>query len=226
MKDLYKTTGIYAIRNKLSGKMYIGQTTMNFGDRRDTHYSLLRNNKHHNHELQSDWNLYGADAFEFIVLEMCNDSDLSELETRYIIYYNNSNMAYNVSFGKGQLGCTPSDEAKRKIGEKNRINMIGRHLSDETKEKMSKSHRGRKMSESAKEALRQSNIGRKASEETRAKLRFVNQTKSAKITPKEVREIRELRDSGVKVAVIAEMYGLATATIYGITNRKRWVNVD
>ena len=32
--NLYKSRGIYGIRNKVNGKVYIGKTNMNFGDRR------------------------------------------------------------------------------------------------------------------------------------------------------------------------------------------------
>ena len=73
MKSLYKTTGIYAIQNKITGMAYVGQTTNNFGDRRDCNFAKLRHNKHENVGLQEDWNKYGEQNYEFKILETLED---------------------------------------------------------------------------------------------------------------------------------------------------------
>lgn len=64
--SLYKKTGIYGIFNLVTGKVYVGETNMNFGDRRDSHFSLLRNGKHNSKEMQNDFLAVGEDNFEFI----------------------------------------------------------------------------------------------------------------------------------------------------------------
>lgn len=46
IKEIYRTIGIYRITNLITGKSYIGQTKMDFGDRRDSHFSLLNTGKH------------------------------------------------------------------------------------------------------------------------------------------------------------------------------------
>ena len=71
---------IYQIKNKETGKTYIGATTM-FSHRRNSHKSDLRREKHVNQALQEDYNKYGLDVFEFEIIEEhpC-DTDLKILE--------------------------------------------------------------------------------------------------------------------------------------------------
>ena len=82
--SIYKCIGIYGIRNKINGHIYVGKTGMNFGDRWDSHKSLLRNGKHFNLYLQRAWNKYGEINFEFIIIEECVAEDLDDTE-RYSI---------------------------------------------------------------------------------------------------------------------------------------------
>ena len=61
---------------------------MNFGDRRDTHFSELNNNKHYNTHLQHAWNKYGKENFSFVVLhDLQEGEDIDELEKRFIKEY-------------------------------------------------------------------------------------------------------------------------------------------
>ena len=46
--NIYSRIGIYGIKNLINGKIYIGKTGMNFGDRWDSHRSLLNSGKHDN----------------------------------------------------------------------------------------------------------------------------------------------------------------------------------
>lgn len=113
-------SGIYAIKNKINGYMYIGQSK-NINIRWINHRSRLNNNKHANQKLQNAWNEYGQDNFEFIVIEKCDQDIIDDREIFWIDYYNSTNRyhGYNLSTG---------GEATSK----------GIHLSDEQKEKMSK----------------------------------------------------------------------------------------
>lgn len=157
--NIYSRIGIYGIRNLINGKTYIGKTGMNFGDRWDSHRSLLNSGKHDNPHLQKAWNKYRQDNFEFIVIEDCEVDELSDREKYYIKLYKNMGLAYNIHDGGDEgynLGKHLSEETKRKIGDRNRINGFGRKASDETKEKMSKSHKGKKyapMSEDGKQNI-------------------------------------------------------------------------
>lgn len=129
MKDIYIKIGIYGIYNTENNKIYIGKTGMNFGDRWDSHRSLLRNNKHDNPYLQHAWNKYGEESFEFIIVEECTVDELDDKEKYWIKYYKEQGLSYNIldgGDGFNNLGTHLSEETKRKIGEKNRINNLGK----------------------------------------------------------------------------------------------------
>lgn len=118
---------------------------MNFGDRKDCHFASLRGGYHINPHLQKSFNKYGEDNFEFIVLYQCNNNEdsnmVNELEKKYIKLYKDKELAYNIGDGGDgghNLGKHLSEETKRKIGDKNRINMTGRKATIETKKKCQK----------------------------------------------------------------------------------------
>lgn len=216
--DIYHRIGIYGIRNLINGKIYVGKTGMNFGDRWDSHRSLLNNGKHDNPHLQKAWNKYGKDNFEFIVLEDCEIDELSDREKYYIKLYKDMGLAYNIHDGGDEgynLGKHLSEETKQKIGEKNKINGIGRKASDETKLKMSKSHTGMKyapMSEEGKKNIQQ------------AQQKYFEQNPK-KLNVDDVIEIRRLHKDGLKYSEIAREYNVTYQCISDICNYKRWKQI-
>lgn len=215
--SVYKRIGIYGILNTINNKIYIGKTGMNFGDRWDSHKSLLRSGKHDNQHLQSAWNKYGSDAFEFIIIEECSAADLDDKEKYWIKYYKDLKLSYNIldgGDGFNNLGTHLSEETKRKIGDKNRVNMLGRKASEESRRKMSESHKGYKPTP---EAIA------KTAEASRKAMRA--NPPLAKLTPADVREIRRLNDSGVKSKDIAEKFGVTYQCIRDVINGKRWSHV-
>lgn len=157
--DIYHRNGIYGIKNKVTEEVYIGKTTINFGDRWDCHKSQLRGNYHDNKNLQNAWNKYGEENFEFIVLhDLLPEDDINELEKYYIEIYRNKNLAYNIHNGgdNGWPGMQISENAKRIIGSKNKEHMIGHKASEETRKKMSESQKKKKKNtiETVKEVRR------------------------------------------------------------------------
>jgi group I intron endonuclease len=213
----YKRIGIYGIRNTINDKIYIGKTGMNFGDRWDSHKSLLKNGKHENQHLQRAWDKYGADAFEFIIVEECSVEDLDVKEKHWIKYYKERGLSYNIldgGDGFNNLGTHLSEETKRKIGEKNRINGLGRKASEETRRKMSESHKGYKPTPDA--IAKTAEASRKAMQAN---------PPLAKLTPNDVREIRRLNDDGVKSKELAEQFGVSYQCIRDIILGKRWSHV-
>lgn len=209
---------------------------MNFGDRWDCHKAQLRGNYHDNPHLQNSWNKYGEDNFEFIVIHNCKDNEnvdqVNLLEIEYIKHYRDLGLSYNIlNGGDGGflLGSHLSKETKRKIGEKNRINMTGKKHSEETKKKMSESHSkyyelwtdedrkkwGKKMSEN--------NKGYKWSDEAKVKLK--DNKNGAKYTIEEVREIRRLYEVENKTFLeISKITGIPKHTVYLIATYRRWKN--
>ena len=59
---------IYGSRNIVNGKWYIGQTTIGLENRRRQHLKAARNNYGHG-AFYSAIRKYGADSFEWVVLE-------------------------------------------------------------------------------------------------------------------------------------------------------------
>lgn len=82
------TCGIYAIRNDLNGKMYIGSYT-NIRSRYEYHYRSLCDGNGINKKLQEDFNAIGYDNFSFLIIEQCADniSTIRYLESKYIDEY-------------------------------------------------------------------------------------------------------------------------------------------
>lgn len=66
-------SGIYQIRNKVNGKVYIG-SSVRVEQRISTHKRHLLLNKHSNQKLQLAYNKYGIDNFEYSVLEYICDA--------------------------------------------------------------------------------------------------------------------------------------------------------
>lgn len=236
MKDIYKLIGIYRITNKQNGKSYIGKTGMNFGDRWDSHRALLNADKHDNRHLQNAWNKYGADAFEFAIVECVSSPErLNELEIKYIQQYRDAGACYNISPG-GDGGCNLgkhlSEETKRKIGDKNRVNMTGRKLPEETRKRMSEAQLRRTWTEEQLERQRKvsrsTNLGRIRSDEAKEHLRKINQENppSAKLTPDDVRAIRREKADGSTLAELAAKYKTSPSYISSIVHGRRWGHIN
>jgi group I intron endonuclease len=65
-------TGVYRIRNKIDGKVYIGSTGRSFTHRWEKeHRKALREGTHWNVHLQRAWDKYGEENFVFEVLVEC-----------------------------------------------------------------------------------------------------------------------------------------------------------
>ena len=83
--------GIYEIKNKVTGKGYIGSSKQ-IQKRWEQHLLALRKGIHHSVLLQRAWNKYGEDCFEFLIKEECEEGQLLEREQQYL----NLKPEYNV----------------------------------------------------------------------------------------------------------------------------------
>lgn len=97
-----KMCGIYRIENLINHKNYIGQS-VDIYDRWAEHKWELNNGKHNNQHLLSSWRKYGADNFEFTIIEQCDENELNEREIYWIEYYDSYLNGYNQT--KGGDGC-------------------------------------------------------------------------------------------------------------------------
>lgn len=88
-------SGIYKIYCKETNKYYIGQS-VNVESRLKAHLNELKNNKHINQELQSDFNSYGEDSFIFEKIKDSEEQFLNMFEKYYMEYYDSLENGYNV----------------------------------------------------------------------------------------------------------------------------------
>ena len=160
---------IYLIIDLTNWKKYVGQH----------HYHLekLDSNYHGSGTIISKIYKKRPHTLKEVYLKTCySQEELDEWEQYYINFYNTlSPNGYNLQ--EGGRGGVPSEDARRKMsnahkglcaGEKHP--MFGKHHSDETKQKISKSHKGKPahnkgkpMSEKQKKKLREANTNGKLS---------------------------------------------------------------
>jgi len=158
-------SGIYQIKNLANGKIYIG-SAVNIKGRWKRHKSDLLLNKHHSRYLQNACNKYGFKSFEFSILEYVEEE--SKLLEREQYFIDTLKPEYNMHPIAGSpMGIKRSEETKKKIseshkGEKNYN--YGKHTSEDIRKKISESHKGEK----------NQNYGKSFSEEHKRKLSELN----------------------------------------------------
>lgn len=164
---LHRHPAIYKITSLIDSKCYIG-SAVDVAMRIASHKSKLKLNEHSNKFLQAAYNKHGIKNFKFEILECVSDKDkLTMREQIWINYFNSADrkLGYNLrKIAHSNLGiktAPASEERKRKIGEANKISLLGKSHSENTKIKMSASMKGLKRSEQAKENMRLAWIERK-----------------------------------------------------------------
>ena len=100
----------------MTGEFYIGGST-DVTERFKDHKSMLKSGTHRNPNLQSAWDEYEADDFEYTILQELDDNlswdDIKEVENNYI---QKLKPAYNVVY-RGMEGKPVSAETKQKISD-------------------------------------------------------------------------------------------------------------
>nr|ALO21029.1 putative GIY-YIG homing endonuclease [Lobochlamys segnis] len=122
-----KQAGIYMIRCSENDWRYYGESK-NVSGRLASHRSLLNRQIHPNRVLQYDWNTYGSEHFDFVVLFMGEEWESAERrrgkEMELIVF--DRQIAYNITEGflsqnKGLQnpfwGRVHTAETKKKIGD-------------------------------------------------------------------------------------------------------------
>ncbi len=125
--------GIYEIVNIANNKRYVGLSA-NIYERWKQHVNALTAGTHHNVHLQSAWNKYGQNSFEFRVIEECDRECLPDREVYWIAHYDSFNNGYNQTIGgDGAEGYVMSAEQRARMSEKS----IERFESEENRLKQS-----------------------------------------------------------------------------------------
>jgi group I intron endonuclease len=152
-------SGIYQIRNLANGNQYIG-SAKDIYKRWAIHVCQLNKNKHHSQYLQRSWNKYGADCFEFAVIEECHIYMLVFREQYYINLYQ---PVYNIAKIAGStLGTKRSAESRAKMSAKRKLSTPRRQTLKE-RLKRSLSAMGHEISQATKDKISAALIGRPAS---------------------------------------------------------------
>lgn len=117
MKRKTSMCGVYAIRNLVNGKMYIGSTTVSFSSRWQSHKKRLKNNNHHSSHLQNAYNKYGKDNFEYQILEITTPETARIKEGYYINKYQtlNPTFGYNIEIVDLTGATQCSKQTKQKL---------------------------------------------------------------------------------------------------------------
>lgn len=152
-----KLTGIYKIRNIISGKCYVGQA-FSIYSRWSVHRHLLRKGQHHSKHLQSAFLKHGEGAFIFEIIELAETDALTQREQHWMDVLR---PAYNIlPTARSQRGFVMSEESRAKMSAAKK----GKSLSDEHRAAMRASSARR-----GKPAIK-GMLGKKHSAETRAKI--------------------------------------------------------
>lgn len=198
-KIILSASGIYAIRNTINSKVYVGQAS-NIDTRKRGHFGLLKRGIHHCRHLQRAYNRDGLQAFDHEVLELCDVEILTEREQFWMDNYRPTGL-YNIApaagsnrgikiseqgrenMSKGAMGKKLSDGHRQKLNlvlSKHRSNTLGSKLSEEHKAKISAANRAREYGASPLRGVKQkpetiakrsaSLTGKTATDETKRKL--------------------------------------------------------
>lgn len=89
-----KICGIYGIKNKVNGKMYVG-SGRDCVRRWSYHKTQLKYDRHNNGNMQEEVNKFGLDNFQFIILEECLAKELYKKEEEYMKKYRKQ--LYNIN---------------------------------------------------------------------------------------------------------------------------------
>lgn len=92
--------GIYQIKNKINGKVYIGQSR-DIDKRIKSHFKVAfeLDNSAYSYPLMSSIRKYGSDNFEISILEECDESKLNEREIYWIDNKDSLRNGYNQTIG-------------------------------------------------------------------------------------------------------------------------------
>lgn len=193
---------IYCLKNKINGKVYIGQTTRTLKKRCDQH----RHRKNTSTAIGLAIKKYGWGAFEVSILETCNSiEELNKAEQEWIKYFKATDKQYGYNLLSGGLNRDVSKETRIKMSKAHK----GKIITEEHRLNLSKATKGKKKSEQARknigDAIRKRvsssnyvapNTGKKHSPETIQKMKEAR--KNYKISEKTKEKIRQTAKQKIK----------------------------
>lgn len=232
---------IYIYQNKINNKIYIGQTK-NLKKRISDHKYKSLNIKY-NHPFYNSIRKYGLDNFNIVELEQVENNFADESEEFWIQFFRSwdREFGYNIELG-GNKNKIVSEETKQKISNTNlgkcyntpehmiklhqmtSNRLLGTHLSQETKYKISKSHIGFKHSENSRSKMSQTRIerGTFAGQNNPNFGKVGELNPSAKLTWEIVKNIRLDYSQGLKGKKLMQKYNISETNMYRIIKNEIW----
>lgn len=213
--------GVYGIHNTVSDKWYVGQT-VDFATRWRLHLVALRKNTGHNTHFKAAWDKYGAESFEFVVLEEVRD--VAFLTAREAFWIEEKRVSSAGVYNKRE--ATSSNAGikypPRPISwsENNAASRRGQKRSLEARARMSAAHLGKPLTPERNATFSATMKGRKqSSQHVRARVssRVKNGT-YCKVSPERVQLVRALSAEGYSVRALKDFLKCSESVVYDIIN--------
>lgn len=149
----------------MSPGVYLGASS-NIPRRWNSHRNALRRNRHRNVHLQRAWNKYGEAAFEFKTVWLCEPLEAFQFEREMLQSMVGDSACYNtvIDSSRPSFGRKLSAIHKARIGQSNSIALLGHHLSEDRRRKLSIALKGKHHypSEEARKRMSLAKLGKPA----------------------------------------------------------------
>lgn len=247
IENLPASSGIYMVVNLINNKKYIGQSK-NIKKRFQSHHLVdykNKNNCNYNTKFYQALRKYGIDSFEVIILKLCEEKELDDLEIKYIKEFDTFKNGYNSTEG-GQYWSPNIHSGETELKRQK--------TREQNKSLMSENHPRAKLTNQQVWDIRQRYIDGKSIKEIYQDFKdlYSNQQTfkrivlgqtyvtvgnipnkeqvrhtNAKLTDVQVKEIRNSYKKGVvSYRELGEKYGLSESSIAAIIKRETYKNVD
>lgn len=215
-----KIPGIYSITNKLTGKIYIGQSWAIIQRWAAHRCDAKKNNGQY---LYNSMRKHGIENFKFEIIKIIdNDTKQAEMnfwESYFIKLHSSNDNRYGYNLTTGGANGTPNKEVREKISrarkgsrasDEARRNMSmagkGRRFTEEHKRKILEARKGYRHSDETKKKLAMAHIGKPLSDETRKKMSMRRGKRIKNIDTGEI--FRTMEDAAHRYGYVG-VYGLA-----------------
>lgn len=247
IENLPTSSGIYMVVNMVNHKKYIGQSK-NIKKRFQSHHLVdykNENNCNYNTKFYQAIRKYGIDNFEVIVLQLCKEEELDDLEIKFIKEFDTFKNGYNSTeggqFWSPNIHSEEIETKRRQTREKNKSLMSENHPRAKLTNQQVWDIRQRYIDGESIKDIYQDFKDLYSSQQTFKRI-VLGQTyvtvgnipnkeqirhTNAKLTDVQVKEIRNSYKKGViSYRELGEKYGLSESSIAAIIKRETYKNVD
>lgn len=209
--------GIYMIRNKSNGKIYIG-SSIDCSRRFSEHIGRLKRGVHVNAKLQSAWNKYGNELFEFEVLfNVLNRVDLEKIEQHFLDEYMAVISGYNLSPTAGNtFGWKASLETRKKMSEAAKKRDHSIQVSA-----MARATAGKRRPQYVIDAMQEGRKNKPLNKESKAKM-SASAVSRSRYSDSDRAAMVKFKSEGKTLREIGRLFGVPHQCVHSYI--KRWIN--